>query len=269
MGAAERIELEFRARAEAPQIGVCVGIEAAEGRKECARGALPVAQISRELVPAEGVRPAGRHLGTVAFAPVVRRGGLPGIGVDLRFGERSWQACALLIDTHLEIRAPGRQHRVDASETTALAIATVRAVAVGVLVGRCHAAAEDFALPREAAAEFLGAETARARQGIAARLACSAAARNDVDRAARGAGAIEHGTRAAHDLDPFDRFERYRRELRRLEIRFRKPQSIEQHERVLVARDAEAAQVDLRVLRAGEIADLKQPELREDVAETR
>ena len=57
--------------------------------------------------------------------------------------------------------------------------------------------------------------------------------------------------------------------MRRFEVGLRQPQSVEQHQRVLVAGDAKAAQIELRVLRSGEIADLQQTELGEDVAEIR
>src|SRR5437016_4712 len=100
-------------------------------------------------------------------------------------------------------------------------------------------------------------------------LAGLATARDDVDRPARRPGAVEHGAAAAYDLDPLDGFERNRRELRGFEIALAEPQPVEQHQRVLVAGDAEAPQVELRVLRAREIADLQQAELRQDVAEIR
>ena len=73
----------------------------------------------------------------------------------------------------------------------------------------------------------------------------------------------------AHVLDALDRLERNRRELRRFEIAFGEPQAIEQHQRVLVAGDAEAAQVELRVLCARQVANLQQAELGEDLAEIR
>ena len=100
-----------------------------------------------------------------------------------------------------------------------------------------------------------------------AALARARAASGDVDGAAGCSRAIEHRAAAAHDLDALDRFQRDGGKLRRFEIALGETQAVHEHQRVLVAGDAEAAQVELRVLRAGEITDLQQAVLGEDVAE--
>src|SRR6185503_19177299 len=130
-------------------------------------------------------------------------------------------------------------------------------------------APQDLALPVEAATQLFGAVAAGARQRQRASLTGLRSPRDDVDRAARRARAVEHRAAAAHDLDAVDGVERNGRELRRFEVALVDAQAVEQDQRVLVAGDAEAAQVDLRVLRAGEIADLQQAELGEDLAEVR
>src|SRR4029077_12536712 len=168
---------------------------------------------------------------------------------------------ALLVHAELEVRARGAEVAVDARERILLAVAAVGAIAVGIFIGRRDSAAQGLPLARIAAAEFLGAVAAGTREGERTLLAWTAAARNDVDGAACGAGAVEHRAAAAHDLDALDRFEGNRGKLRRLEIALRERQPVEQHERVLVAGNAEAAQVELRVLRPGEVTDLQQPEL--------
>ena len=81
------------------------------------------------------------------------------------------------------------------------------------------------------------------------------AARDDVHRAAGGAAAIQHGPARAQNLDALDRGERNRSEVGRREFVLRDPLTVHQDQRVLVAGDAETAQVDLTVRAAGIVAN--------------
>ena len=216
---------------------------------------------------ADALRAPKRGMGAVTFAPVVRRVGLPRVGGDLGLGERAGQALALLVHPELEVAARRAEVTVDAHEGVALAVAAVAPIAIRILVGCGKRAAQRFALLYESRPRFLGTVAAGASQCMRAALARARAASDDVDGAAGSSRAIEHRAAAAHDLDALDRFQRDRGKLRRFEIALGETQAVHEHQRVLVAGDAEAAQVELRVLRAGEITDLQQAVLGEDVAE--
>ena len=259
-------EDELRARREGPLFDIAAAGEVAEGAAEReARAFGAVAGVRRDLVAAERLGAADDELHAFALAPIVGRVGLLRIRCDLGLGERARQPLAQLVDAELQVHAALRRARFQAAERIALAIATVSPIAVRVLVRRRNPAAEERALPVVARATFDRAVAASAREGVRARFPRHTATRDDVDRAAGGATAVEHRATSAHDLDTLDRFERDGRELRRFELVLRDAQAVDEDQRVLVAGDAEAAQVDLLVLRAGEIADLKQPELREYV----
>src|SRR3954464_407553 len=226
-----------------------------------------VAKVGRDFVAPELPPAAEDELAAFALAPVVRRDALAWIGRDLGFRKPPRQASALLIRRQLGVQPSGAERRVQAPGDVLLPIAAVGPIAVGVLVGGGEATAKNFARAIERRARFVRAVAAEAPEHLCAALARPRAARDDVDGAAGGAAAVLHGAAAAHDLDALDRVDRDRRKLRRLELVLADAQPIEEHEGVLVAGDAEAAQVELRILRAREIADLQQAELRQDVAE--
>src|SRR5690606_4910204 len=92
------------------------------------------------------------------------------------------------------------------------------------------------------------------RDGFAGSIA---ALGDDVDDAAGGAAAVLHGAAAAHDLDALDALQRHGAQRGRRQVIVVLWHAVDQHQRVARARQAEAADVDRRLLgRAGAVDDV-------------
>src|SRR3954470_4179981 len=100
-----------------------------------------IAEIGRQLVPAERFGAAEQQLHPFALAPVVRRVGLLGVLRDLAFGERTRQTLPLLVHRQLGVEPAGRRDGLEAADGVALPIAAVAPITLGVLVRGIQAAA--------------------------------------------------------------------------------------------------------------------------------
>src|SRR5262249_321294 len=130
----------------------------------------------------------------------------------------------------------------------------VRAIVVRGKIAREHV--EPGALPGDARARPDFAGTVRSRGAPDARRlrALRGSLGDDVDGSAGRSAPVEHRSRAAKNLDALDRVKRDRRPADGREFELVQALSVEEHERVLVAGDTEAPQVDLRVWAAGVVA---------------
>jgi len=82
-----------------------------------------------------------------------------------------------------------------------------------------------------------------------------------MDGSAARTRAVGNGAAAGQDLDALDRLQRNGRQARCADVVLVDPHAVQQHQRVLVCRNAEAAQVELLVRRPGVVAHVNAAQL--------
>ncbi len=258
------VEAQLAARQQRSRLDARVHFESGKTRRRLL-GA--IGQVGGPVVAAAGRRAAQRERGVIATGVAENRSLLARIGHDLRLGERSRQVGVLPSQRHAQVGARLVAARLEGSGDVGLAIFVVAPVAVGVFAGQVERKAQPLAHAPGPRAQLGRAVAPGARLAVALRLARLAALGDDVDGAAACAAAVEHGATAAQDFNPLDRVQRNAGELRRGQFVLRNPDAVDQDQRVLVAGDAEAAQVDLLARRAGVVADMDQAELGQDLGQ--
>ena len=259
--------LPLEPRGELRRVRHRLEIERKEAVEERFRGRVAISEVGGDLQRAEGVVPRRRGESAFQRRIVVRRQGLARVGGDLRLGERARQAEVLVVGPEFQRQRAAVERVAQVAEHVDLVELVVVAVVVRVVGVRVHGEPEPFARGVRGAAHIVGAERAAAgedRPGLRPRLRTAG---DDVDRPAGRPAAVGDAAAAGEDLDPLDRFQRDRRQVRRREVDRREPHAVEEHQRILVAGDPEAAQVELLVRRAGRVADMHAAELPDDLGQ--
>src|SRR5262245_1816206 len=169
---------------------------------------LAVAEVGGEGAPSDAPLTAGVREPAGAVAEVVGGGSLAAVGCDLRLAQRTGQPQVLVVGAGLERQACAVALPAQVGERVLLAQPVVVAIVVGVEIAAVEIERYAVAAETDACGAFIRAVGGRAAVDVARALPARGRLGDDVDGAAGRSPAVEHGARAAHDLDALERYER-------------------------------------------------------------